>query len=63
EEEERDPNELRMERLLKAVKSEGAKPKLELSIYSGCLNREELPDWIAELDKYFDFENFPEYQQ
>ena len=34
----------------------GGKPKVEILVYEGSLNAEELMDWISTLDKYFDYE-------
>ena len=34
----------------------GGKPKVEIPVYEGSLNTEELMDWISSLDKYFDYE-------
>ena len=33
-----------------------SKPKVEVPMYEGNLNVEELMDWINYLNKYFDFE-------
>ena len=37
------------------MKSSG-RPRIEVHLYSGNLNVEELMDWINALSKYFDFE-------
>lgn len=66
EEEEEDEvhvKEKRLERLLKAIKKDGSKVKIELPIYSESLNGEELLDWIGELDKYFKLEEIPKGKQ
>lgn len=57
--EERDLDDLRMERLLKVVKGEGTKVKMKIPVYAGTLNGEEILDCIGELDKYFEFEEAP----
>jgi hypothetical protein len=49
--------------LIKEAKGEGSKVKVELLVYSSCLNSEELLDWIGELDKYFKFEDVLEEKQ
>jgi hypothetical protein len=42
--------------LLKVVVKMGAREKMEVSMYEGNLDVEELLDWIRALDKYFDYE-------
>jgi hypothetical protein len=42
--------------LLKAVANMGAREKMEIPMYEGKLDVEELLDWIRALDKYFDYE-------
>jgi hypothetical protein len=37
-----------------------AKPKIEVPMYEGNLNVEELIDWINSLDKYFDYDDVDE---
>lgn len=49
-----DPNDLRMAKLLKAVKGDGHKIKMD---------SEELLDWIGALDNYFEYEDVPEDQR
>jgi hypothetical protein len=44
------------ERLLRAVVKLGTRAKMEVPMYEGNLNVEELLDWINSLDKYFDYE-------
>jgi hypothetical protein len=44
------------ERLLKVVVKLGAREKIEIPMYEGNLDVEELLDWIREMDKYFDYE-------
>lgn len=34
----------------------GGKPKVEILVYEGIFNTEELMDWINSLDTYFDYE-------
>jgi hypothetical protein len=48
------------ERLLKAVARMGAKVKMEIPVYEGNLDVEELLDWIRALDTYFDYEDIEE---
>jgi hypothetical protein len=35
----------------------GAKPKMDILVYEGNLDAEELLDWIRDLDTYFDYED------
>ena len=44
------------ERMIKAINSNGGKPKLDTPIYFGCLNIEELIHWIGEMEKFFEFD-------
>jgi hypothetical protein len=44
------------ERLLKAVVKLGARAKIDIPMYEGNLDVEELLDLIREMDKYFDYE-------
>jgi hypothetical protein len=48
------------ERLLKAVARMGAKAKMDIPVYEGNLDAEELLDWIRALDTYFDYEDVEE---
>jgi hypothetical protein len=48
------------ERLLKAVARMGAKVKMEIPVYEGNLDVEELLDWIRAIDTYFDYEDIEE---
>jgi hypothetical protein len=41
---------------LKEVVKMGAREKMEVPMYEGNLDVEELLDWIRALDKYFDYE-------
>ena len=34
----------------------GRRPKIEIPMYEGSLNVEELMDWIRSIDQYFDSE-------
>jgi hypothetical protein len=43
--------------LLKVVARMGAREKMEIPMYEGNLDVEELLDWIRALDKYFDYED------
>jgi hypothetical protein len=42
------------ERLLRAVVRLRARAKIEVPMYEGNLDAEELLDWIRSMDKYFD---------
>jgi hypothetical protein len=48
------------ERLFRVVARIGAREKLEIPMYEGNLDVEELLDWIRDLDKYFDYEDVEE---
>jgi hypothetical protein len=48
------------ERLLKAVVKLGAREKIDIPMYGGNLDVEELLDWIRAMDKYFDYEDVDE---
>jgi hypothetical protein len=48
------------ERLLKVVARMGAKVKIDILVYEGNLDAEELLDWIRALDTYFDYEDVEE---
>jgi hypothetical protein len=48
------------EKLLRLVTKVGARPKMEVPMYEGNLNVEELLDWINAMDKYFDYEDIDE---
>jgi hypothetical protein len=48
------------ERLLKAVARMSAKVKMDIPVYEGNLDVEELLDWIIALDTYFDYEDIKE---
>ena len=53
EEEEEDPEEVK---ILKMLMKTSGRPRIEVPMYSGNLNVEELMDWINALSKYFDLE-------
>jgi hypothetical protein len=48
------------ERLFRAVARIGARAKMEIPMYEGNLDVEELLDWIRDLDKYFYYEDVEE---
>jgi hypothetical protein len=48
------------EHLIKAIARMGAKPKMDIPVYEGNLDAEELLDWIRDLDTYFDYEDIEE---
>jgi hypothetical protein len=48
------------ERLFKVVARIGARAKMEIPIYEGNLDVEELLDYIIAMDKYFDYEDVEE---
>jgi hypothetical protein len=48
------------ERLLRAVVKLGARAKIDIPMYEGSLDTEELLDWIRAMDKYFDYEDVEE---
>jgi hypothetical protein len=48
------------ERLFRVVARIGAKAKMDIPVYEGNLDVEELLDWIRALDKYFDYEDVEE---
>jgi hypothetical protein len=48
------------ERLFWVVARIGAREKMEIPMYEGNLDVEELLDWIRALDKYFDYEDVEE---
>lgn len=62
-EEELNPNELRMENLLKDVKGDTPKVKMEFPMYGGNLDSEEVLGWIDALDNYFEYEEVAEDQR
>ena len=48
------------ERLFRVVARIGAKEKMDIPMYEGNLDFEELLDWIRDLEKYFDYEDVEE---
>jgi hypothetical protein len=48
------------ERLIKAIARMGAKAKMDILVYEGSMDAEELLDWIRALDTYFDYEEIEE---
>jgi hypothetical protein len=46
--------------LMKAIAWMGAKAKMDIPVYEGNLDAEELLDWIRALDTYFDYEDVEE---
>ena len=43
-------------KVLKMLAKVGSRPKIEIPMYEGSLNAEELMDWIRSIDQYFDSE-------
>jgi hypothetical protein len=48
------------ERLFRSVARIGARTKMDIPMYEGNLDVEELLDWFRALDKYFDYEDIEE---
>jgi hypothetical protein len=48
------------ERLIKAITRMSSKTKMDIPVYEGSLDAEELLDWIRTLDTYFDYEDIEE---
>jgi hypothetical protein len=48
------------DQLIKAIARMGAKERMDIPIYKGNLDAEELLDWIRSLDTYFDYEDIEE---
>jgi hypothetical protein len=46
--------------LIKAIPRMGAKAKMDIPVYEGNLDAEEILDWIRALDTYFDYEDIEE---
>jgi hypothetical protein len=44
------------EHLIKAIARMGAREKMDILVYEGNLDAEEILDWIRALDTYFDYE-------
>ena len=47
-------------RLIKAIARMSSKTKMDIPVYEGSLDVEELLDWIRALDTYFDYEDVKE---
>eukprot|EP00253_Pinus_taeda_P002204 PITA_02204 len=47
-------------KVLKMLAKVGSKPKIEIPMYDGSLNAEEVMDWIRSIDQYFDYEEVEE---
>jgi hypothetical protein len=48
------------EHLIRAIARMGAREKMDIPIYEGNLDAEELLDWIRALETYFDYEDVEE---
>jgi Icc-related predicted phosphoesterase len=48
------------EHLLRVVSRLGGRAKIEVPMYEGNLDAEELLDWIRSMDKHFDYEEVDE---
>jgi hypothetical protein len=48
------------ERLIRAISRMSSKTKMDIPVYEGSLNAEELLDWIRAMDTYFDYEDVEE---
>jgi hypothetical protein len=48
------------ERLIRAIARMGTREKMDIPVYEGNLDAEELLDWIRALDTYFDYEDVEE---
>jgi hypothetical protein len=48
------------ERLIRAIARMGARAKMDIPVYEGNLDAEELLDWIRAMDTYFDYEDVEE---
>jgi hypothetical protein len=46
--------------LIRAISRMSSKTKMDIPVYEGSLNAEELLDWIRALDTYFDYEDIEE---
>jgi hypothetical protein len=49
-----------IERLIRAISRMSLKTKMDIPVYEGSLNAEELLDWIRALDTYFNYEDIEE---
>jgi hypothetical protein len=48
------------ERLIKAIARMGTRENMDIPVYEGNLDADELVDWIRDLDTYFDYEDVKE---
>jgi hypothetical protein len=48
------------ERLIKAIARLSSKTKMDIPVYEGSLDVEEMLDWIRAIDTYFDYEDIEE---
>jgi hypothetical protein len=48
------------EHLFRAIARIGAREKMDIPMYEGNLDVEEIPDWFRDLDKYFNYEDIEE---
>jgi hypothetical protein len=48
------------EHLIRAIARMGARAKMDIPVYEGNLDVEELLDWVRALDTYFDYEGVEE---
>jgi hypothetical protein len=48
------------EQLIKAITRMSSKNKMDITVYEGSLDAEEVLDWIRALDTYFDYEDIEE---
>jgi hypothetical protein len=48
------------ERLIRAIAKMGARAKMDIPVYDGNMDAEELLDWTRALDTYFDYEDVEE---
>jgi hypothetical protein len=46
--------------LIRAIARMGARAKMDIPVYEGNLDAEELLEWITALDTYFDYEDVEE---
>ena len=45
------------ERIFRAISKFGKRPTIDVGVFLGNLKRDELIDWINELEEYFEYEN------
>jgi hypothetical protein len=60
EDEENVVEDVAQDRLIKVVSKIGARARIEVPMYEGNLEVEELLDWVRAMDKYFDYEDIEE---